>query len=82
MKVLEIYGSFPKNSDFKHPKHVPHDGLWARFRLDNMTRLIGFMIPQDVDGKFDKDEGYRFDVNTFYVVFYDPGHCFYKTEKK
>jgi hypothetical protein len=82
LKVLEIYSSFPKNSDFTRPKHVPHDGLWARFRFDNMTRLIGFVIPPEMDGKYDRDEGYRFDINTFYVVFYDPDHRFYKTETK
>lgn len=33
LKVLEIYGGFPKNSDFEYPKHVPEKVRWARFRL-------------------------------------------------
>ncbi|WP_050924758.1 hypothetical protein, partial [Vibrio harveyi] len=31
--VLEVYGDFPQNSAFTHPKHVPEDIRWARFRI-------------------------------------------------
>ncbi|MGI6394406.1 MAG: hypothetical protein ACOX2F_06720 [bacterium] len=34
-----------KNSTvLKHPKHIPLDVEWARFRLEGSMRLIGFMI--------------------------------------
>ena len=45
LKVLEVYGDFPRNSEFVHPKHVPIDVLWARFRLESDMRLIGFLLP-------------------------------------
>lgn len=83
LKILAYYGKFPPNSDFKHPIYIPHDVIWARFRLGNKVRLIGFVIPD----KFAKDDclnqnrEFRFDNNTFYVVFLDKDHRFYKTEK-
>jgi hypothetical protein len=80
LKVFEIYGKFPKNSEFKHPKHVPHDVSWARFRLENLVRLVGFIVPKG----FKCPEGIKqtepFDSNTFYVVFLDRDHKFYLTE--
>jgi hypothetical protein len=82
LNIMEVYGNFPKKSDFQKPKHVPHDALWARFRFDNMTRLVGFVVPTDMDGKYDRNDGHRFDINTFYVVFYDPDHRFYMSENK
>ncbi len=77
--VLSIYGKFPSRSDFQVPKHVPHQALWARFRLDQSTRLIGFVLPREYDGLC-HSSGARFDGNTFYVVFLDAQHRFYKTE--
>ncbi|EJG1881361.1 hypothetical protein RAL08_004551 [Vibrio parahaemolyticus] len=68
---LEIYGDFPKRSAFKHPPHVPEDVLWGRFRLDNDTRLAGFILPED-------KESNKNDINTFYVVFLDENHQFYQ----
>lgn len=82
LKILEIYGGFPKNSDFSHPSGIPHDVLWGRFRLDNFGRLIGFVLPPDLDHKFNKDRTYAYSCNIFYVVFLDPDHKFYKTENK
>lgn len=71
-KVLVVYDSFPKDSDFIHPKHVPSDVKWARFRLEGDFRLIGFMIDKsDV-------EKYCLNENIFYVVFLDEFHKFYK----
>lgn len=75
---LEVYGEFPENSDFVHPRHVPEDVLWARFRIDSATRLVGFVIPDNLSGVEAKD-GLRYDNNTFYVVFFDANHAFYKT---
>lgn len=79
--VLEIYGSFPPKSDFVCPKHVPHDVLWARFRLEWDARLIGFVIPSEHHGKIHKGTSEGFDCNTFYVVFLDKNHKFWKNER-
>ncbi|MCG6390274.1 hypothetical protein [Vibrio fluvialis] len=76
--ILEIYGSFPIKSDFTHPKHVPHQAQWARFRIDRTTRLIGFTIEKKYHGVQQRTTGYEFCSNTFYVVFLDSKHGFYK----
>lgn len=79
--VLEIYGTFPTKSNFSEPKSIPHQAQWARFRIDSKKRLIGFVIPDELNGK-EHPSGYRFDTNTFYIVFLDPEHNFYITRKK
>ena len=76
-RVLSIYGAFPARSDFVHPKHVPHQVKWGRFRLDWSGRLCGFVVPKELDGSVHPSTGNRFDANTFYVVFLDRDHCFY-----
>jgi hypothetical protein len=80
--VLAVYGDFPQNSDFSHPSHVPHQVRWGRFRLTSAVRLIGFVVPNEYKEKVHAKTGRRFDCNTFYVVFLDAEHKFYKTEKK
>lgn len=82
LKILADYGKFPDKSRFQRPKHVPIDVNWARFRLENMTRLIGFTIPPDVIKRFKGLNGGAFDPNTFYVVFIDLDHQFYLTEDR
>ena len=77
--VLSIYGKFPTRSDFSVPKHVPHQALWGRFRIDHSSRLIGFVLPREYDAERHAS-GARFDYNTFYVVFLDAEHRFYKSE--
>lgn len=77
-RVLSIYGSFPTRSELVHPKHVPHQVRWGRFRLDWSARLCGFVVPKEFDGIVHSATGLRFDVNTFYVVFLDKDHRFYK----
>lgn len=72
--VLEIYKEFPKSSAFRHPPHVPEDVWWGRFRIDNSTRLAGFVIPKELNGNSE------YDCNTFYVVFLDKNHQFYITQ--
>ena len=76
LKVLEIYGTFPRNSDFIYPIHVPDNVKWARFRLESKVRLIGFFI--------DETEAQEKQLSTdiFYVVFLDKNHRFYLTEKE
>lgn len=73
---LEVYGNFPEKSEYTHPRHVPHDVLWARFRLDNEARLVGFIVPDELAHRSDH-AGYQYDTNTFYVVFLDENHQFY-----
>jgi hypothetical protein len=83
--ILEIYGDFPQSkSDFEHPPCVPHDVLWSRFRLAAKVRLIGFIIPERFHGLKNTLNGkdYFLDSNTFYVVFLDKEHKFYKTEAR
>ena len=82
--ILEIYGYFPsaEHTDFTEPPSVPIEARWARFRLDNKTRVIGFIVPEDKHNTFHEKSGYQFDENTFYVVFLDSEHKFYKPEKK
>ncbi|MBN1970948.1 MAG: hypothetical protein JXR48_15020 [Candidatus Delongbacteria bacterium] len=75
------YVDFPKNSDFKHPKYIPHQVEWGRFRLESDFRLVGFVVPDSYEGKFKKNTNKRFDTNTFYVVFLDHEHRFYLTRK-
>jgi hypothetical protein len=79
--ILAIYGKFPKKSAFEHPKHVPHEAQWARFRLESAVRLVGFVLPHECSDREHPTTKCRFDINTFYVVFLDAHHQFYKTEK-
>ena len=79
--VFVIYGSFPKKSDFKEPNHIPIEAQWCRFHLENKVRLIGFVIPDDFHDLVQENNGYKFDKNTFYVVFLDKDHRFYKTAR-
>jgi hypothetical protein len=79
--VLEIYGNFPSKSEFDIPKHVPHQALWSRFRLESKVRLIGFVIPEEYHKQPHSKTNELFDCNTFYVVFLDKNHKFYLTEK-
>ncbi len=43
-KVLMEYGSFPKHSLFKCPKHLKDVDTWHRVRLNEKTRVGGFII--------------------------------------
>ena len=75
LKILAIYGDFPVNSDFEWPKHLPKEGVrWARFRLDQQMRIIGFFVDEETA------RTYSLSTDTFYLVFLDRDHRFYKTE--
>ncbi len=82
LKVLAIYGGFPPKSNFVHPKHVPHQVQWGRFRLGSKLRLVGFIIPAELHNTLHKKTGEFFDKNIFYVVFLDRDHKFYLTENR
>jgi len=75
--LLTFYQCFPKHSLFEHPKSIPHQAVWGRFRLDSDKRLIGFVVPQSFHGVPHKASGIQYDKNTFYVVFIDNHHKFY-----
>lgn len=72
LKILAIYGEFPRNSDFTKPLHVPDNVKWSRFRLESAVRLIGFFIDEEEAAS----KGLSTDI--FYVVFLDKDHRFYK----
>ena len=76
LKVLEIYGEFPRNTDFDYPRHVPNDVRWARFRMESAMRLVGFFVSEE-DSK-----SKELSTDVFYVVFLDKDHRFYKMEKQ
>lgn len=81
LKILADYGAFPKKSNFSHPKFIPHDVNWCRFRMENLSRLIGFTIPKEYESNPKKDSA-PYDTNTFYLVFIDLEHNFYLTENR
>lgn len=71
------YRNFPPKSGFVHPPHVPQNVEWARFRLSGKRRLCGFVVPEQMHDKCHTRTGFRFDRNTFYVVFLDENHQFW-----
>jgi hypothetical protein len=79
--TLSIYKNFPIRSEFKHPKHVPNDVHWGRFRLSGEVRLAGFVVPGHLHETKHRTTKVAFDSNTFYVVFIDAEHRFYITNK-
>ena len=80
LKVFEVYGGFPLRSDFIHPKHIPKNVRWARFRLEGDMRLVGFLIPSELAESVAKNGSFVFDSNAFYAVFFDQAHRFYKSK--
>jgi len=80
-KVFVNYGAFPtKNTDFTEPKHIPIEVEWCRFHLENKPRLIGFKVPDNYHDELQENSLFKFDKNTFYVVFLDREHRFWKTK--
>ncbi len=79
--LFTVYDKFPTNTDFTLPKSVPHQACWARFRLEGDSRLIGFVLPSEFKNEEQNKSGYLFDINTFYVVFLDEEHKFYKQSR-
>lgn len=59
------------------PEVHSSSGAGGRFRLDWAGRLCGFVIPRELDGQA-HPKGRRCCANTFYVVFLDEHHRFYK----
>jgi hypothetical protein len=78
--TLVLYGGFPQRSSLKHPKHIPHQAFWGRFRLAQRVRLVGFVLPKEFAEARHSGTNFLFDCNTFYIVFLDKDHKFYLTE--
>jgi hypothetical protein len=78
LPLLAEYGTFPVNSDFKVPSNIPNpkELIWSRFRLMQKVRVCGFFVSREIA------KNYSLSENTFYVVFLDKDHKFYKTEKE
>ena len=77
LRVLAVYGDFPVNSDFRWPDTIPKEGVcWARFRLSQKVRTIGFFVDEETA------RNYSLSTDTFYLVFLDKYHRFYKTEQE
>lgn len=64
---IKIYGDFPINSDFTHPKHIANDVKWA--------------VVLNIKGQKGRLAGHIME-NVFYVVFLDKDHRFYPSVKK
>ncbi len=78
LSLLAEYGNFPINSELKIPFNIPNSKelIWSRFRLMQKVRVCGFFVTDDIAKEF------SLSTNTFYIVFLDKEHLFYKTEKE
>lgn len=76
--LLVEYGKFPINTDFSIPKNIPDSDeiIWSRFRIMQKVRVCGFFVTDAIAKQYDLSK------NTFYIVFLDKYHRFYKTEKE
>lgn len=65
-EYITEYGVFPKDSDFRHPRHIAEDVNWAVIKKigGQKGRVAGHIIG-----------------NVFYIVFLDLDHRFWITEK-
>ena len=41
---FKIYGSFPPDSLFKHPKHITEDAIWASLHIQGKECIAGHII--------------------------------------
>ena len=79
-KRYKNYGDFPLNAitDLVQPKDLPSHGIkWGSFRITGAERLIGFVVSELAEGG-----DCSILKNTFFVVFLDKNHKFWKSEKK
>jgi hypothetical protein len=65
--LINVYDTFPGNSDFKHPTKIPPTVRWA--------------VVTNIKGQKGRVAGHM-DGNIFYVVFLDMDHRFYIVSKK
>jgi hypothetical protein len=42
-QIIKLYNSFPENSDFSHPKHIPEGVKWATIRIKGKERVAGYV---------------------------------------
>lgn len=64
---IKVYGNFPQNTEFCHPRHVNDNVAWA--------------VIKHVGGQKGVVAGYIVE-STFYIVFLDRNHKFWISEKK
>jgi len=41
---FKIYGSFPPDSSFRHPKHIAEDAVWASLHIQGKECIAGHLI--------------------------------------
>lgn len=42
--TFNIYGDFPPKTNFRHPKYIPEDALWARIHVDGKHVIAGHIV--------------------------------------
>lgn len=42
-QIIKAYDSFPTNSDFYHPKHIPEGVKWCTIRVKGKERIAGYI---------------------------------------
>jgi hypothetical protein len=42
-QIIKAYDSFPINSDFYHPKHIPEGVKWCTIRVKGKERIAGYI---------------------------------------
>lgn len=80
--ILKFYPSFPPRhkTNFMEPSHTPTQVVWGCFRLSGAARLAGFVIPPAIHNEKHATTECLFDKNTFYVVFLDMTHQFWRSK--
>ena len=57
-----IYGDFPSDSEFYHPKHVPEDAEWARIHI-NGTVIVAGHVERNIFHVVFLDKDHRFCIS-------------------
>ena len=83
-KALRDKKAQPSDAKLHMPPEVPSCVEWYEFHLGGKQRLIGFLMPGELDGeKFPGvDSEFLISKNTFYVVYFDGGHDFWPSKLK
>ena len=42
-KIITVYDSFPANTEFKHPKHIPEAVRWGTIHINGKIRICGYL---------------------------------------
>ncbi len=84
LKCLKDKSAQPSDARLHMPPNVPTCAEWYEFHLGGLQRIVGFIMPGKLHGeKFPGiDSEFTISKNTFYVVFFDGGHCFWPSRLK